>query len=73
MARRSNSEPPPRSISPLERITVVVLGVYLSAIGIHAIAAGHILYRNYLRDPVLAPIAVVIGIVLIAAGMAIRN
>jgi hypothetical protein len=51
----------------------VVLGVYLSAVGIHAIAAGHILYRNYLRDPVLAPIAVVIGIVLIAAGAAIRN
>ncbi len=69
--RRSNSEP--RSISPLERITVVVLGVYLSAVGLHSIVAGHILYRNYLRDPVLAPIAVVIGIVLIAAGMAIRN
>jgi hypothetical protein len=51
----------------------VVLGVYLSAVGLHTIAGGHILYRNYLRDPVLAPIAVVIGIVLIAAGVAIRN
>jgi hypothetical protein len=71
LARRSNSEP--RSISPLERITVVALGVYLSAVGIHAIAAGNILYRNYLRDPVLAPIAVVIGIVLIGAGLAIRK
>jgi hypothetical protein len=71
LARRSNSER--RSISPLERITVVVLGVYLSAVGLHTIAAGHILYRNYLRDPVLAPIALVIGIVLIGAGVAIRN
>lgn len=52
---------------------MVVLGVYLSAVGLHAIAAGHVLYRNYLRDPVFAPIAIVIGIVLIAAGFAIRN
>ena len=71
MARRSNSED--RSIPPLERITIVVLGVYLSAVGLHTIAGGHVLYRNYLRDPVFAPIAVVIGIVLIAAGIAIRN
>ena len=69
--RRSNSER--RSVSALERCTVVVLGVYLSAVGLHAIAAGHVLYRNYLRDPVFAPIAIVIGIVLIAAGFAIRN
>ena len=51
----------------------MVLGVYLAAVGLNAIVAGHILYRNYLRDPVLAPIAIVIGIVLIAAGVAIRN
>jgi hypothetical protein len=69
--RRSNSER--RPVSALERCTVVVLGIYLSAVGLHTIAAGNVLYRNYLRDPVFAPIAIVIGIVLIAAGVAIRN
>ena len=39
----------------------------------HALAAGRLLYPNYLRSPVLAPIAVAIGIVLIAAGAMMRN
>ena len=71
MARRSNSEQP--AISALERWTVVALGVYLSAVGIHMMTAGHFLYRNYLRGPVFAPIALVIGIVLVAAGLALRK
>ena len=39
----------------------------------HALAAGRLLYPNYLRSPVFAPIAVAIGIVLIAAGVAMRK
>jgi hypothetical protein len=71
LARRSSSEHP--SISTIERCTVIVLGLYLSAVGMHALAAGRLLYPNYLRSPVFAPIAVAIGIVLIAAGVAMRN
>ena len=69
MARRSSSEP---HLGSLERVTIVLLGVYLAAVGVHTIAAGHLLYRNYLRAPVLAPIALVIGAVLILAGIAMR-
>jgi hypothetical protein len=50
-----------------------MLGVYLSAVGIHMLTAGHMLYRNYLRSPVLAPIAVIIGLVLIGAGLTLRK
>ncbi|HEV8661411.1 MAG TPA: hypothetical protein VGS96_22640 [Thermoanaerobaculia bacterium] len=71
MARKSSSEHSP--ISALERFTVVMLGVYLSAVGIHMLTAGHMLYRNYLRSPVLAPIAVIIGLVLIGAGLTLRK
>jgi hypothetical protein len=71
LARRSSSEA--SSLSALERLTVVVLGIYLAAVGVHAIAAGHLAYINYLRGPVLAPIAVIIGVVLIGAGVALRR
>lgn len=60
-------------MSPLERATIVMLGLYLTTVGLHTIAAGHLLYRNYLRGPVLAPIAVVIGAILILAGIAMRH
>jgi hypothetical protein len=50
-----------------------MLGIYLSAVGIHMLIAGHILYRNYLRSPVFAPIAIVIGLVLIGAGVTMRK
>lgn len=60
-------------MSTLERWTVVILGVYLSAVGIRAIVAGHFLYRNYIRSPVLAPIGIAIGIVLVAAGIWMRG
>jgi hypothetical protein len=50
-----------------------MLGVYLAAIGVHTIAAGHLVYRNYLQTPVMAPVAVVLGAVLICAGVAMRH
>jgi hypothetical protein len=51
----------------------VLLGLYLTAVGIHSIAAGHIVYRNYLRGPVLAPVAIAIGIILMVAGLVMRR
>ena len=50
-----------------------MLGVYLSAVGVHMMTVGHLLYQNYLRSPVFAPIAIVIGIVLILAGVTLRK
>ena len=69
MARRSNSE----RLWSLERVTIVMLGVYLAAIGLNVLAARHVFYRNYLHGRALAPIAVVIGIILIIAGMTMRD
>lgn len=69
MARKSSFESRP---ALLERLTIVMLGLYLTAVGIHAIAAGHILYLNYLRGTVPAPVAVAIGAILICAGIAMR-
>jgi len=37
-------------------------------VGFHALSGGDILYRNYLRSPVAAPVAVAIGITLMIAG-----
>lgn len=69
MARKSSSE----RLSALERLTIVMLGVYLATVGLHVLATPHVLYRNYLHSPVLAPIAVIIGIILIVAGLTMRN
>jgi hypothetical protein len=66
--RRSNSE----SLISIERLTVIVLGVYLAAVGLHMVLRGHPLYRNYLHTPVPAPVAVVLGLVLIIAGFVLR-
>jgi hypothetical protein len=52
---------------------VVALGVYLAAVGVHAEAAGHMLYRNYLHSVVVAPIAIIIGSLLIGAGLWMRQ
>ena len=57
----------------LERLTIVMLGVYLAAVGVHTIATGHFLYRNYLNGTVVAPIAVGIGAILICAGISMRR
>lgn len=70
MARKSSSESRPEL---LERLTIVMLGLYLAAVGIHAIAAGHVQYLNYMRGTVLAPVAVAIGAILICAGVAMRR
>jgi hypothetical protein len=70
LAHKSNSE---RPVSALERLTIVLLGLYLATVGVHMIATGHLLYRNYLQGPVLAPVAVAIGVVLICGGVAMRR
>ena len=70
MAHKSNSEQPSFF---LERLTIVLLGLYLGGVGVNMIATGHLLYRNYLRSPVLAPIAVAIGTVLVCSGIAMRR
>lgn len=55
----------------LERSAVVVLGLYLVGVGLNAIiSAGGWTYLNTLRSPVSAPIAISIGIALIAVGFA---
>jgi hypothetical protein len=69
LARRSNSE----RLWSLERVTIVMLGVYLAAVGLNVLAARHIFYRNYLHGPAFEPIAVVIGIILVIAGMTMRD
>jgi hypothetical protein len=50
-----------------------MLGLYLAAVGFHALAAGNLLYRNYLHSPMLAPVSLIVGIVLIAAGLWMRE
>lgn len=60
-------------LTALERCAVIVLGLYLAGVGLQAIVAGESTYANYLRMPVAAPVAFVIGIVLIVAGLALRR
>ena len=69
MARRSNSE----RLWSLERVTIIMLGLYLAAVGLNVLVTRHVFYRNYLHGPALAPLAVVIGIILIIAGMTMRD
>ncbi len=56
-------------MSGIERLTIVMFGVYLAVVGFHALATHQLFYRNYLHHPVVAPVTVVIGIVLIIAGL----
>ena len=70
MAHKSSSNH--ESTPLLERCAVVVLGLYLIAVGLHAISASQLLYRNYLHSPVLAPVTIVIGVALIVAGVGMR-
>lgn len=51
----------------------MVLGLYLTGVGIRAMAEGHWMYANYLRSEVAAPVAIVIGVVLIVAGLTLRH
>lgn len=57
----------------LERWAVIVAGIYLAGVGINVLTRGHVIYSNYLRSPVAAPIALVIGIILIAVGFRLRR
>ena len=69
---RSNSEHP-RGLTALVRCTVVVLGLYVAGSGLNAIGRGELTYWNYLRSPVAAPVAILIGVVLIVAGLVLRR
>jgi hypothetical protein len=50
-----------------------VLGLYLAGVGMRALAAGQWVYANYLRSAVAAPVAILIGVVLIVAGLTFRQ
>lgn len=55
-------------LSALERSAVVVLGIYLAGVGVDVLTQGDVLYTNYLRWPVAAPLALIIGVVLVFRG-----
>jgi hypothetical protein len=57
----------------LERAAIIVLGLYLAAVGTNALASGDWMYSNYLRWPVAAPLSIAIGVVLMIAGFALRH
>ena len=57
----------------LERCAVVVLGVYLAGVGINALTQADVMYANYLRWPVAAPIALIIGITLVVVGFRLHR
>lgn len=50
----------------------MMLGIYLAAVGLHMSLRGHVTYRNYLNTPVLAPVAVAIGVILVIASFVLR-
>lgn len=55
-------------LAALERSAVVVLGIYLAGVGVDVLTQGDVLYTNYLRWPVAAPLALIIGVVLVFRG-----
>ena len=55
-------------LSALERSAVVVLGVYLAGVGINVLTRSSVMYSNYLRWPVAAPIALIVGVMLVVRG-----
>jgi hypothetical protein len=52
----------------LERLAIVILGVYLAGSGIATLATGRATHPNYLHAPTSAAMAVAIGSVLIVLG-----
>jgi hypothetical protein len=72
LARRSSFDRRERLIA-LERAAVVALGLYLIAVGLRVLAAGEWTYTNYIRSEVAAPVALLIGIVLIVAGASLQR
>ncbi len=49
-----------------------MLGVYLASVGLHVLGTHRVIYNNYLHRPVLAPVALIIGVILITAGLLMR-
>ena len=60
-------------LATLERCAVVVAGIYLAGVGINVMTRGDVMYSNYLRWPVAAPIALIIGVVLMLIGFRLRR
>lgn len=56
-------------LATLERCAVVVAGIYLAAVGVNVMTRGGVMYSNYFRWLVAAPVALVIGVILIVVGM----
>ncbi len=53
----------------LERAAVAAAGVYLTATGVSALASGRLIYANYLDAPMLAPLAILAGALLLAVSL----
>jgi hypothetical protein len=68
LVRKSSSE----HWLSLERLTIMMLGIYLGGVGLHMALRGHLTYRNYLNAPVLAPVALAIGGILVIAAFVLR-
>ena len=60
-------------LAALERCAVMVLGVYLAGVGINVLTQGDVMYSNYLRWPVAAPIALMIGVLLVVMGFRLHR
>ncbi len=56
------------STGRLERIAVITLGIYLIGTAFHALANGHWLFEDYLGLRVPAPLGLLAGILVLAAG-----
>ena len=52
----------------LERVALLVLGIYLAGGGIATLTTGRTTYTNYLHLPVAAASAVIVGAMLIVLG-----
>jgi hypothetical protein len=52
----------------LERLALVVLGIYLTGGGITTLSSGRRTYANYLHTPTSAALALALGILLLAIG-----
>lgn len=60
-------------LATLERCAVVVTGIYLAGVGINVMTRGDVMYSNHLRSPVAAPIALILGVVLMFIGFRLRR
>jgi hypothetical protein len=53
----------------LERAAVAAGGVYLTATGASALSSGRLLYADYLGAPMLAPLTLLVGALLLAVAL----